>query len=285
MTDQRIIWLTSFPKSGNTWIRILLAHYFLPKEQAIDINSIDRFTTSDMRKDFFDKANGRPIEKLSEGEWMALRPKVLTLISRSRTGHHFTKTHSCMGFVNGAPLIPPHVTAGAIYILRNPFDVSLSYARHLGIDVDTAIDRMTNPQNSNGSALGVREVIGRWDTHIQGWTQADGLRLVVLRYEDLVRDTFRSVQPIFQYLGVKPETGKLRRAIRKSSFKELQKQESEKGFRERPATSEQFFVSGTSGQWRDKLSEAQIDRIRQEFAPTLSRYYTDMMREFDGKTG
>lgn len=281
MSLQRIIWLTSFPKSGNTWLRILLAYYFMPKEAAIDINSIHRFTTADNRKDFFDRANGKPIEVLEDAEWQRLRPKALRLIAQSRSGHHFVKTHCCLGMVGTTPLISPEVTAGAIYVLRNPFDVALSFARHIGADVDTAIDRMEHAGNGVVSEFGIREMIGRWDAHVGSWTSGQGLRLVVLRYEDLVDDTFRAIQPVFQYLGTKPDVGKLRWAIRKASFKELQKQEAENGFRERPATSKQFFTKGKAGGWRDDLTAEQIARITQSFRPALERYYPEMMAELD----
>ena len=62
MSLQRIIWLASFPKSGNTWLRYLLAQYFMQKEQAPDINQISRFTTSDARQDIYDRVAGRRFE-------------------------------------------------------------------------------------------------------------------------------------------------------------------------------------------------------------------------------
>lgn len=278
-TQQRIIWLTSFPKSGNTWLRILLAHYFMPKEQAVDINSIYRFTTSDMRQDFFDKAAGGSFVARDLQHWLSVRQKALGLIAVSKPNHHFVKTHSCLGQYGDHAFIPPGVTAGAIYILRNPFDVALSYARHLSIDVDTAIDRMLDRQNINASMTGIREVIGRWDEHVASWQAVDGLNLAFLRYEDLLDDTFRSMQPVFDYLGQAPDAGKLRWAIRKTSFKELQKQEAAHGFRERPKTMTQFFVSGTSGAWRESMTAEQIARLAGAFRPALDRYYPEISAE------
>ena len=68
---QRIIWLASYPKSGNTWMRSLLAHYFMPKGQAPDINNLRQFTTGDIRKDFFARANGgKPFVTDSIEEWI-----------------------------------------------------------------------------------------------------------------------------------------------------------------------------------------------------------------------
>ena len=282
MSDQRIIWIASFPKSGNTWARILLAYYFLPKEAGLDINSIHKFTLSDMRRDFFERANGRPIENLSFDEWLKLRSKVIPLIARSKPNHHFVKTHCALAQVNGVPLIPPSCTAAALYFLRNPFDVAISYARHLTVDIDVAIDRMCAPENTNGSLQGIREPIGRWDDHVSTWTQAGGLHLKLFRYEDMLSNTEEQAKELLNFLQIPVDLGKLRWAIRKASFKSLQKQEAELGFRERPRNMERFFVSGRSGTWKSNLTTAQIDRIFQAFQATIERYYPELMTEVSG---
>ncbi len=282
MSDQRIIWIASFPKSGNTWARILLAYYFLPKEAGLDINSIHKFTLSDMRRDFFERANGRPIENLSFDEWLKLRSKVIPLIARSKPNHHFVKTHCALAQVNGVPLIPPSCTAAALYFLRNPFDVAISYARHLTVDIDVAIDRMCAPENTNGSLQGIREPIGRWDDHVSTWTQAGGLHLKLFRYEDMLSNTEEQAKELLTFLQIPVDLGKLRWAIRKASFKSLQKQEAELGFRERPRNMERFFVSGRSGTWKSNLTTAQIDRIFQAFQATIERYYPELVTEVSG---
>lgn len=284
MTDQRIIWIASFPKSGNTWIRLLLAHYFLPKEASIDINSIYKFTTSDMRQDFFEKAHKSKIENLDLQQWLELRQKVIPLIARSKPNHHFVKTHSALTAVHGVPLIPPLYTAASVYLLRNPFDVALSYARHLSLDIDTTIDRMTSPNNINGSTIGIREIIGRWDTHVQTWMGAEGLQLKLIRYEDLLSDAEREVSTLLTFLGVPVDHGKLRRAVRKASFETLRKQEEQFGFRERPKGMEKFFVSGKSGRWKDDLTSGQIDRIATEFESILKEFYPEILLDL-GKQG
>lgn len=94
MSDlRRIIWLASYPKSGNTWMRSLLAHYFMPKGEAPDINSLFNFTTGDVRADFYDAAVGGTFLAGSLQEWIEVRPRALRLIAASKPGHHFVKTH------------------------------------------------------------------------------------------------------------------------------------------------------------------------------------------------
>jgi hypothetical protein len=109
---QRIIWLASFPKSGNTWARTFLANYFQPPGKAVDINSLRQFTTADVRQDFFDKADGGRFRGKTVSDWIKVRPKALRLIAASKSGHHFVKTHCQVGnpqpLRRGALLRPPH---------------------------------------------------------------------------------------------------------------------------------------------------------------------------------
>ena len=102
---QRIVWLASFPKSGNTWTRVFLANYFMPPGQAPDINTLYRFTTADIRQDFFDRVNGGPFVARDFAHWLETRPKVLRAIAVSKPGHHFVKTHCQVRRISGHDLI------------------------------------------------------------------------------------------------------------------------------------------------------------------------------------
>ena len=90
---RRIIWLASFPKSGNTWLRSLLANYFQPPGTTVPINQLGQFTLSDTRQHFFDQAVGMPFQAQTVDAWIAARPKALELIAASKPGHHFVKKY------------------------------------------------------------------------------------------------------------------------------------------------------------------------------------------------
>ncbi len=215
---QRIVWLASFPKSGNTWTRVFLANYFMPPGQAPDINTLYRFTTADIRQDFFDRVNGGPFVARDFADWLEMRPKALRAIAASKPGHHFVKTHCQVRKIGGRDLILPEVTAAAIYVMRNPFDLVLSYSRHLSEPVDQTITRMANREAVNTSGSRIFEFIGRWDEHIASWTEAPGLQRHVMRYEDMLADTERAFRGLFAFLRMPVQDGQLRRAIRAASF-------------------------------------------------------------------
>lgn len=276
---RRIIWLASYPKSGNTWMRSLLANYFMPAGQAPDINNLRRFTTADVRQDFFDKANGGPFDSPDIEDWLRVRSKALPLIAGSKPGTHFVKTHCQAVRYMGQDLIPPQLTVGAIYMMRNPFDLAPSFARHQSADIDTAIERMCNPDSMMGTNTGIRDALGRWDDHIRSWVDAPGLPRHVVRYEDMLTQAPKTVRGLLKFLSVEPNSAKLAKAIKATSFKNLKKQEEELGFTERPDGMTRFFAKGEAGVWRDELTAHQVAKIRTEFLPTLEKWYPELIEE------
>ncbi len=276
---QRIIWLASFPKSGNTWTRSFLAHYLMPPGEAPDINNLRRFTTADVRQDFFDKAVGRPFVARDFDDWLQVRDKAVRLIAASKPTHHFVKTHCQVMRIGPHDLISPAVTAAAIYLIRNPFDVAPSYARHLGIPIDDAVTTMENEKALNATDSRIFEVIGRWDAHLASWTGAPGLPLHVMRYEDMIAEPERAFRALLGFLRVPVKDGPLRKAMRATSFDALRKQEEAQGFIERPPGMERFFAKGQAGAWREDLTPAQIGRIRASFLPAIERWYPELVSE------
>lgn len=276
---RRIIWLASYPKSGNTWVRSLLAHYFMPPSEAPDINNLRRFTTADVRQDFFDRAVGHPYKGSSVEQWLRVRPQALRLIAESKPGQHFVKTHCPPIVVSNTHLIPPEVTAGAIYVLRNPFDVVPSFARHTSASIDEAIDRVCNTETVMGTETGIYDVLGRWDDHVMRWTSAPGLPLHLVRYEDLLAKPAKAMQAMLKMLSVKPESQKIARAVKATRFETMKKQEQKDGFRERPDHMESFFARGKAGGWREDLTPEQVARIRSEFEPVLRTFYPEVLEE------
>ena len=277
---KRIIWIGSFPKSGNTWMRSFLAQYMMPPGEAPDINNLRKFTTGDTRMDFFNAAAGGNYAPKSILDWVNTRPKALRLIAGSKTGHHFVKTHCQAVYYKGFDLILPEVTAAAIYIMRNPFDLAPSFARHLSVDIDAAIDRMADSESLMSTASGIAEFLGRWDDHIESWTTAPGLARYVVRYEDMLAKPAKTFNHMLdKFLRLKIDKPKLARAVKATSFSAMKKQEKELGFFEKPQAMESFFTKGQSGVWRDDLSPAQVGRIRQEFLPMLEKWYPEMLKE------
>jgi Sulfotransferase domain len=165
------------------------------------------------------------------------------------------------------------VTSGAIYIVRNPLDVVISYAHHLGKSVDFSIDFM-NLKNAetSGSEKHVYEIYGSWSQHVLSWTRKPHPAIYVMRYEDMLAAPKKTFGALARHLLFKPTDEQLADAIGRSSFEKLREQEEKDGFRERPDKAERFFREGRAGQWKDVLTPAQAQRIVDAHHDQMQRF-------------
>ena len=269
-----ILWLASYPKSGNTWLRVFLANLFASTASAYDINELGRFFYGEMSSDLYERAAGKPVSALSDYEIHRLRPQVHRQLASLRTETAMVKTHNAIAMRDGVSTITPEVTEGAIYVVRNPLDIVLSYADHYGIDVDSAILAMASSDNhTKTSPAAVFQYLGDWSTHVRSWRDASGLHRHVLRYEDLSHKPIDAFAEVTRFLGLKTTRGQLRRAVRNASFGELKRQEKRRGFAEKSRHAEAFFRAGKANQWRAVLTAEQIDR--------MVEVHGEVMAEFD----
>lgn len=268
-----ILWLASYPKSGNTWTRAFLANLFLNPRQPVDINRLSNFAYAEYRLEFYEQLAGKKRDQLTDDELNQLRPEVQRMIARSSPNTVFVKTHSIMGFTNEVPNIAPDATEGGVYIVRNPHDVCVSYAHHVGADYDTAIEAMASSENmlSTTDSLAFN-ILGSWSDHVTSWADAEGLHRLVLRYEDLHRQPEKSFGKLIKFLGLPKNDERLARAIRFSSFKEMAQQESSHGFIERSKKNDRFFRKGKIGGWREELSAEQAARITERHRTVMERF-------------
>ncbi|MEQ9638472.1 MAG: sulfotransferase domain-containing protein [Alphaproteobacteria bacterium] len=257
-----IIWLASYPKSGNTWTRAFLHNLLRNPPKPASVNELDRFCFGESAAVWYEKIGKRKPTEMTNKEIADLRPKVHAAFTRSSPDSVFVKTHCAMVETEGVPLITMAASAGAIYVVRNPLDVVISLADHYGLDIDGAIEMMASPTGASPTdERNVFEIYGPWHRHVESWTRAGHRVLHVMRYEDMLDKPFGTFGALAGFLGLKPPRQRLDRAIKFSSFKVLQQQERKDGFRERSANSEKFFRVGRSGQWRDTLNDDQIGRI------------------------
>ncbi len=259
-----IVWLASYPRSGNTWTRIFL-HNLLNVSQGQepqDLNSLDEYSTWDIAAHWYEPFLGAAPNQTTKEAVAAARPRAQQRIADSVDGIVFVKTHSALMRDRGTPTIDLSRTAGAVYILRNPLDVSLSYAAHVGVSVEEAVEVLNAQRFETINGLhSVYEVYGSWSQHIDSWTRRSHHAICTLRYEDLVTDPVAGFTQLTRHLRIDATPAAIEAAIGLSSFERVAGIEAEAGFRERPMRSGRFFRSGTVGQWRDLLPPALVDKI------------------------
>ena len=269
-----IFWLASYPKSGNTWMRIFLTNYGRNSTKPADINHLDRTPISSARP-FFDEYAGVEASDLTPDEIQAARPHVYRL--HGRDGLHYMKAHDAYLILpDGSPLFPVDVTRGAIYMIRNPLDVAVSYAAHDGTSIDKIIQRMSKPhvtlaENPRDLPDQLPQYLGTWSSHAESWLNAP-VPVLVVRYEDLSSNPAQQFTNVVRFVGAPYDPVRLRRAIAFSSFSELRRQEDEQGFRERTAPNLRFFRKGKVGNWRESLTSEQAAQIIHDHRDMMQRF-------------
>lgn len=283
-TDKKkgIIWLASYPRSGNTWTRAFLHSLARvmedPDAEEIDINRIEEGSVVENAAELFPRFINKPVALATQAEIAAARPWVQAALVESAGRPIYVKTHNARALDHGAPLINMGVSLGAIYLVRNPLDVAISYAHLNGTDIDTMIDLMAMSGFGVGKSTvngldRVHVVIGSWSENVASWTQPPHPAVLVIRYEDLLDNPEAGFVKITRHLQLKPTRAQIRRAIEMSRFDRLRGLEARDGFAERPKRSDEaFFREGRAGQWRDRLTEEQIARIVAKHGPLMKRF-------------
>ena len=269
----RIIWLASYPKSGNTWLRAFLQNYILDEGRPQDINRLTLLSTGESGASLYRPFMAELDATLSAEAAARLRPAVHRAIAGADPQRVFVKTHNANVDHAGTPLVTAGVTDRAIYLVRDPRDVAVSYAHHLGVGHDALIDLMTDDRAVSGDNVHkVTEFVGSWNRHVESWTAHPAWPTMVLRYEDLLADPADGFGDVIRFLGAEPDPPRLARAIRHSAFDVLAAQERERGFVERPGAAALFFRNGRAGQWRDVLSDRQTRAVEHAQAPQMRRF-------------
>lgn len=271
-----IVWIASFPKSGNTWIRTFL-HNLVKiqsgEDEAQRINEMNRFSTWDINKKFYAKLLGYEPGSDHRKEIAAVRHKVHEQIADTGNGVVFVKTHHALVMDRGHSTINFAVTSGAIYVVRNPLDVAISYAHHMNNSIDFAIERLgTENMETDITEKTVYEVYGSWSQHVWSWTRAPHRTVHVMRYEDMLADPYKAFGELTQHLLLASSPEQLAQAIDHSSFEKLKQQEDKEEFREKPKVAERFFREGRSGQWKEVLAPLQVERIIRDHGEQMKRF-------------
>jgi Sulfotransferase domain len=260
----RITWIASYPKSGNTWVRAIVDRIVDPK-RPLDINALGATAPSFARltQDYV-RAHQIALSASAPGEVRRCWTPVQRQICEAGRDA-FLKTHNIAARFDSGRFPDPHSTAAAIYVVRDPRDVALSYAYHYKMPLGMAVMALctSSAHNIKQEALGMTELLMSWGEHVQGWTSLKGCPLLVLRYEDLLADPAAGVRAIGGFLERPLSADQVDAIVAATAFDQLKGQEAAHGFNE-SVRSEGFFRAGRAGQWREVNDQS-------TFAPLLEK--------------
>lgn len=271
MNEKKIIWIASYPKSGNTFVRILLENYLSGRDEPVDLNEME-LVKGDVTGALV-YASGAADESSSPQEGLRRRVLVHRQLVAEGRGKIFVKTHLPNLPMDGVPLVSPDLTRRAIYVYRDPRDVCVSFADHSGRSVEDMADQMINHEFAHdGRPLSAIEFIGSWQQHVLSWMLRPAFPVLPVSYERLVADPRTVLVEIVRFLNLRLDPQRCAFAVAAASFGRLQEQERRAAFRELPSTSKsgRFFRSGIAGAWSTTLSAGLAEQILAQAMP-LSR--------------
>ena len=278
LDEKKIIFISSYPKSGNTWIRILVSALLNKKNGLFEFNDLRKILLFSSLKYFSSfknisyQKNGNLDFNFVSNNWINAQKK----INRESNEICFFKTHSTRGIINGHFFTDKAVCLGFIYIVRDPRDLVISLAHHQGISIDKAIKIMLFKNDFVTSPDKVNEPVCTWKNHLDSWNTFKSVSRLIIKYEDLLNDTNKELNQIINFLtsitGLKiiNKDNLINNVLNSTKFHRLQKIENEKGFEEASKFSN-FFREGKQKQWKKILNFKQIDLIEKELYEPMSQ--------------
>ncbi len=276
--EKGIFWLASYPKSGNTWFRTFLQNLLVDGNEPVSINDLATGQIASARG-WLDEILGFDTADLYPEEIERLRPVVYAWSAgEQEQPYSYHKIHdACWQLDSGEWLVSEQATVGAVYFVRNPLDVAISYANHNNCSIDKAIEHLNNPDLCIGKDKRrtlknqTEQHLLSWSLHVASWVDNSAVNTLAVRYEDMKHKPLETFTRAAAFLQLPTDSEKIANALCFSDFSLLQAQEAEKAFKERPPRIQRFFRKGMTGEWQHTLSSAQVDNI-------ISCHYLVMQR-------
>ena len=271
MRSPGIFWIASYPKSGNTWVRCLLSS-LLSGADGPNFKDLGKICAGGASKNWLDDALGIPVEDMTLDEINRLRPDAYRQWASETVDPPFLKIHDRYNPV----LFPADITAGTVYIAREPRDIAPSFAPFMNVSLDRAISLMgkadyTFAKPSAALSLQATQVVGSWSEHVASWLDGAKGPLLLVRYEDLLADTVGETTRLADFLGITTDAAAIGQAVAANRFEVLQAAEAAGGFREKPDHLDIFFRRGQAGAWPQDLTPEQAARVVHDHGAAMTR--------------
>ena len=264
-----LIWIASYPKSGNTWVRSII-HAGLTG--SLDINRLS-ITSRGFASKVAELHRGKIALQFPEEAssfWATCQRRLSFDLNGKKA---FLKTHNAAVKCGGEKFPLTDTSNGVIYIVRDPRDVIISYSNHYRIEPREAFDRIHSQHNHIWATDSLErfEFLSRWDTHVLSWNSLSIPKLF-LRYEDMLETPERSIKKIFEFLDLEPVIS-TEKIVDLTNFANLSKQEAVNGFNE-GVNGATFFNQGKSQQWKD-LDLALLNEVTEAFGEAMGVFGYD----------
>tara|TARA_B100000963_G_scaffold220824_1_gene192458 strand:+ start:16 stop:870 length:855 start_codon:yes stop_codon:yes gene_type:complete len=278
-----IIWIASYPKSGNTWLRSLLASYYYSKKGEFDFKLLERIKLFPKVEDFINDPDAYPTLESTSKNWISKQMEI-----NNDQKLKFFKTHNAICNINGNSFTDAKNSLGGIYIVRDPRNIITSIANHYQININEALEFMNNERRYLYQKIGTRYLafspLFSWSQHVESWTSCKLFPVLVIRYEDLHSATFQTFQKVINFIKdisknqISFDREKAKRSINSCDFDKLKNLEKKEGFKEAMIKKDKsgtisFFNLGKDNDYRKLLHTKILEKI--------NNLYKDKLFEFN----
>ena len=273
-----IIWLASYPKSGNTWVRSIITSLLYSEDGNFDfslIGKIDQFPEKkyfkNLIKDFKD------FHEIFRN-WI-IAQDIINLDGKIK----IFKTHQGKYTIKNNNFTNNDNTLAVIYIVRDPRTLVRSISNHYTFTIEEAFDFLINPRlMGDGKSFeekkdGIYNILGKWDEHYRSWTTNKN-NLLLIKYEDLIKDTEVELKKIIKflqkYLTFQVNENKIKNILKTTSFESLKNMEKLGKFKEQVINKKDgkkvnFFNLGPQNIWQENLEKEIVLKIEKNFYNTM----------------
>jgi len=266
-----IIWVASYPKSGNTLLRSILCSLISSDDGVLDLKKLNLVPNFSQKRFFEGLTNERIDIKEISKYWIGAQKRII-----KNGKYRLLKSHNANCYINNNPFTNAEITAGIIYIVRDPRDVTCSASKHFDLSLEETknvlLDRSAQTIARKNIDHEITTFLGSWSDNYNSW-KSFNKKVLVMKYEDLVLKKKDSILRIVEFLNLffplKIDKQKLENCLRTTSFKYLSSMEESGGFGESVSSKDekkiQFFNKGLVDNWKNILSPKISNEIEMNF--------------------
>ena len=278
-----ILWIASYPKSGNTWVRSLICSYYYTNDGVFTDDTLLKNIGQFPEKKYFEKFN---YNISVPGDTTKFWIKAQESINEDRK-FRFFKTHNFLGKINNISFTNEENTLGAIYILRDPRNIITSVKNHFEMTYEESLEFMLNERKFTydyfkKNDYGDFQFLSSWEKNYQTWINNNIFPTLVIKYEDLINNTYDEFEKIINFIDnlikKKNEFDKKKalNALSSTNFSNLKKIENTKGFSESLYSKKNnkkipFFHLGPENNWEKELEK--------DFKVTVNEVFKKNLKE------
>tara|TARA_B100001057_G_scaffold267691_1_gene267811 strand:+ start:1594 stop:2442 length:849 start_codon:yes stop_codon:yes gene_type:complete len=275
-----IIWIASYPKSGNTWLRSLISSYYFSEDGLFNQNSLPLIQQFPQKK-YFKSFNYNPEIVTDTAKFWISAQKIINKDKKVK----FFKTHNALSAINNSKFTDKKNTIGCIYVVRDPRNVITSIQNHYEMTKEDSLNFMLNESKfiydySIKNDYSNFQFISSWAKNYQSWLNQKIFSVILIKYEDLIKDTFETFKKVIEFIELITKSQKAyneekaKISIQSTTFEKMKKIERNDGFIESVLSKNEtqkipFFHLGPRNNWENIFDENYQKKLNLIFKQNL----------------